>query len=120
MHAEDLIDLNYLAEVEEECEHDRELLREYLDLLRAMAEQERAAIEHGASSGDRPSVVAAAHRLKGGAANVACRRLSRACAAIEANPASAAAMLPEVSQALAESLRFLEQRWSDGDQAITD
>lgn len=109
---ESLIDESYLSEVEAECDHDRELLREYVDLLAEMVESERGMMEQGQGANDVAMIRAAAHRLKGGAANVACTAVAALCAEIEQNPACFAEHSESLRRLTAQSIELLGRRWA--------
>jgi len=63
---------------------DRETLLDVVDSYRQTLPESREAIERSLERGDLPAASAAAHRIKGGAANLGGRRLRRVAAEIEA------------------------------------
>ena len=108
---EPLIDEAYCAELERECGNDRALLGEYLQMLMDMGGEILAAMAAAAEQGDQEQLRRQAHRLKGGAGNLACVAVVHWCAEREVAGTCCAADLAEGRSLLEASCQRLGQRW---------
>jgi len=90
-------------------ENDRGAIAGLLEAALSSISRDTATIVGGVASGDRPTIIEAAHRIKGTSGSIGARRLIEISSKIEATVARSAAMadaaaLDELHAALAELL----------------